>query len=61
MASIRVEMGIKEKEEAEMNNKEEVEKMEKVLLFFTDHADCQASYPTRRKNMMKRNSMTWWR
>ena len=61
MASIRVEIGIKEKEEAEMNNKEEVEKMEKVVLSFIDHADCQASYPTRRKNMMKRNSMTWWR
>ena len=54
-------MGIKEKEEAEMNNKEEVEKMEKVVLLFIDHADCQASYPTRRKKMMKRNSMTWWR
>ena len=39
MASIRVEMGIKEKEEAEMNNKEEVEKLEKVVLSFIDHAD----------------------
>ena len=54
-----VEMGIKEKEEAEMNNKEE--KVEKVVLSFINHADCQASYPTRRKKMMKRNSMTWWR
>ena len=52
-------MGIKEKEEAEMNNKEE--KVEKVVLSFINHADCQASYPTRRKKMMKRNSMTWWR
>ena len=54
-----VEMGIKEKEEAEMNNKEE--KVEKVVFSFINHADCQASYPTRRKKMMKRNSMTWWR
>ena len=59
MASISI--GIKEKEEAEMNNKEEVEKIEKVVLSSIDHADCQASYPTRRKKMMKRNSMTWWR
>ena len=37
MASISI--GIKEKEEAEMNNKEENEKMEKVVLSFIDHAD----------------------
>ena len=49
-----VEMGIKEKEEAEMNNKEEVEKIEKVMLSSIDQADCQASYPNRRKKMMKR-------
>ena len=54
-------MGINEKEEAEMNNKEEVEKIEKVVLSSNNHADCQASYPTRRKKMMKRNSQTWWR
>ena len=34
-----MEMGIKEKEEAEMNNKEELEKTEKAVLSFIDHAD----------------------
>ena len=46
-----MEMGAKEMGEAEMNNnKEEVEKMEEVVLSSIDHCNCQ-----RRKKMMRRS------
>ena len=52
----------KVKQEVETNKKVEVVEMEVVMLSFTDQCNHQASYPLRRKMMMRRRtSMMRWR
>ena len=53
----KMEMSIKEMEEAEMNKKEEVLKTKKFVLSSIDHLYCQP----RRRKMMMRTSTMWWR